>query len=419
VALRHDGARMWSNRGMPGRFLHPFARPAREDFITITRGEGALVYDAEGNEYVDAMASLWYVNIGHGRAEVADAVAAQMKVLAAYSCFDPFTNEPADRLAERLAGLATCVDDPRVFFTSSGSEAVDSAIKLARVAQAQSGHPERTKVISRNYAYHGVTYGGMSAQGLPLNQAGFGPLVPGFVNVPNNDVEAMALALDEHAGEVAAVITEPVQGAGGVRPPVDGYLQELRRLCDRHGALLVVDEVICAFGRLGYWFGSDRYGIRPDLITFAKGVTSGYIPLGGVVVGLAVRDALEADPAFWLRHGHTYSGHPTACVAAEMVLDILDREDLLERSHHVGKRLSDGLNSLRADDAVAEVRGDGAVWAVALHPGQDPVAVRGGMLGRGVITRAVGTDTLTFCPPLVTTDTQIDRVVDALATSLG
>lgn len=399
-------------------FLHPFARPAKDDFLSIVRGEGALVFDAEGNEYVDAMASLWYCTVGHGRAEIAEATAVQLRTLAAYSCFDPFTNPVADALCDRLAGLATAVDDPRIFLTSSGSEAVDSAIKLARVAQVQAGHPERTKVISRVFGYHGVTYGGLSAQGLPPNQAGFGPLLEGFVNVPSNDLEAVANALEAAAGTVAAVITEPVQGAGGVRPPVDGYLTGLRKLCDQHGALLIVDEVICAFGRLGHWFGSDFYGLRPDLVTFAKGVTSGYVPLGGVVVGRRVREPLEADPSFWLRHGHTYSGHAAACAAAMANLDIIEQESLLERSGHVGGRLSAGLRSLAADGLVAEARGEGAVWAVALHPGADPVAARDHALEGGVITRAVGADTLTFCPPLVTTDAQLDRIVDTIAAAV-
>jgi adenosylmethionine-8-amino-7-oxononanoate aminotransferase len=399
-------------------FLHPFARPSKDDFLPIVRGEGALVFDADGREYVDAMASLWYVAAGHGRAEIADAAAHQMRTLASYSCFDPFTTPVADELCERVAASATPVDDPRVFLTSSGSEAVDSAIKIARIAQIQAGHPERTKVISRSFAYHGVTYGGLSAQGLPANQAGFGPLLEGFVNLPNHDLEAVARTLAEAGGTVAAVITEPVQGAGGVRPPAEGYLEGLRRLCDQHGAYLIVDEVICAFGRLGHWFGSERYGIRPDLMTFAKGVTSGYVPLGGVVVGRAVRDALEADPTFWLRHGHTYSGHAAACAAGLANLRILDDEGLLERAHHVGRRLADGLRSLLDDGLVAEVRGDVAVWAVALHPGTDPMAVRDEVLRRGVITRAVGADTLTFCPPLVTTDDQVDRIVDAVAAAL-
>jgi putrescine---pyruvate transaminase len=273
-------------------------------------------------------------------------------------------------------------------------------------------------VISRNFAYHGVTYGGMSAQGLPPNQAGFGPLLEGFVNVPNNDLEAVASALAANEGKVAAVITEPVQGAGGVRPPVDGYLAGLRRLCDRHGAHLIVDEVICGFGRLGEWWGSTYYGITPDLVTFAKGVTAGYVPLGGVLVGTAVRQALEADPSFWLRHGFTYSGHAGAAAAGHAVLDILERESLLASARHVGARLEDGLRSLHRDGLVREVRGEVAVWAVALHEGHDPMQVRDHVLAGGVITRAVGTDTLTFCPPLVTTDEQVDRIVDTLASAL-
>ena len=180
-----------------------------------------------------------------------------------------------------------------------------------------------------------------------------------------------------------------------------------------------MDEVICAFGRLGHMFASDFYGVQPDLITFAKGVTSGYVPLGGVLVGSAVRAPLEADPAFWLRHGHTYSGHPTACAAGLEAMAITVREDLVERSKHVGTRLAEGLQALARDGLVAEARGEGAVWAVAVHEGQDPVTVRDRMLGLGVITRAVGTDTLTFCPPLVITDSQLDQIVDAVATCVS
>lgn len=398
-------------------FLHPFARPAKEDFISIVRGSGAVVYDAAGNAYVDAMASLWYSNIGHGRGEMADAVAAQIRTLEAYSCFDPFTNPPADELAELLATWSPLLD-ARVFFTSSGSEAVDSAIKLARIAQVQAGHPERTMVVSRTFGYHGSTYGGLSAQGLPPNQAGFGPLLEGFVNLPSDDLEAMASLFAEQGDRIAAVITEPIQGAGGVRPPVDGYLEGVRRLCHQHGAFLIMDEVICAFGRIGHMFASDFYGVQPDLITFAKGVTSGYVPLGGVLVGATVREPLEADPGFWLRHGHTYSGHPTACAAGLEAMAITVREDLAERSKHVGARLADGLQSLLRDGILAEVRGEGAVWGVAVNAGTDPLVVRERMLERGVISRAVGTDTLTFCPPLVITDDQIDQIVDTLAASV-
>lgn len=401
---------------MPPPFLHPFARPTRESFITIVRGDGALLWDADGRELVDGMASLWYCAIGHGRREMAEAIAAQAGTLAAYSCFDPFTNEPADELAEKLASIAP-MPDARVFFTSSGSEAIDSAMKLARAAHVQAGHPERSLIISRERGYHGVAYGGTSAQGIGPNREGFGPLMPDVIQVPSDDLEALATLMAERGDEVAAIITEPVQGAGGVFPPAEGYLAGLRRLCDQHGAFLILDEVITGYGRLGTWFAAEHFGVRPDLVTFAKAITSGYVPLGGVFVGPAVRAGLEADPGFFLRHGFTYSGHPTACAAALANLRIIERESLLDRAKHVGARLAEGLQALAADGTVASVRGEVAVWAVAHHAGVDPTAVRDRMLDLGVITRAVGTDTNTFCPPLVTTDEQIDRIVDALATA--
>jgi putrescine aminotransferase len=406
-----------STEERPGPFLHPYARPRASSFRTIVRGEGALVWDDRGTEYVDAMASLWYANAGHGRREITEAVTAQMQRIAAYHCFDPFTNEPADAVAARLAAIAP-MPDARVFLTSSGSEAVDSALKLARLAHVLAGHPERTVVVSRRRGYHGVTYGGLSVQGLPANQAGYGPLLPDVVTVDGDDIEAMARTLAEHGERVAAVITEPVQGAGGVHPPPSGYLPALRRLCDRHGCFLILDEVICGFGRLGRWWGSAFYDVRPDLVTFAKGVTSGYVPLGGVLVGAAARAGLEADPNYVLRHGFTYSGHPTACAAALANIELLEREGLLDRAVDVGARLGAGLGTLRDDGLVAEVRGVGAVWALGLHDGDDSVAVRDGMLARGVICRALPS-TLTFCPPLVITDAEIDRVVDAAAASLA
>ena len=208
---------------MPGSFLHPFAKPTRERFVTITRGDGALLWDADGNELIDSMASLWYCNVGHGRTEIADTVAEQIRTIESYSCFDPFTNGPADALADRIAAL-TPMPDARVFFANSGSEAVDTAMKLARLAQVQAGHPERRLIISRDRGYHGTNYGGTSAQGLPLNKAGYGELLADVVQVPADDVEALSVLMAEHADEIAAVITEPVQGAGGVFPPADGYL---------------------------------------------------------------------------------------------------------------------------------------------------------------------------------------------------
>jgi adenosylmethionine-8-amino-7-oxononanoate aminotransferase len=304
--------------------------------------------------------------------------------------------------------------DARVFLTCSGSEAVDAAIKLARVAHWCAGDRDRQLVVSRKPSYHGVTYGGATATGLLANQEGFGPLVGGVVQVDKDDLEAIERLFAERGQEVAAVIAEPVVGAGGVYPPVPGYLEGLRRLCDEHGAFLILDEVICGFGRLGRWWGAQRYGVVPDLVTFAKAVTSGYQPLGGVLVGGRVRAPLEADESFLLRHGHTYSGHPAAAAAGLVALEITRREGLLERATKVGERLAAGLNSLRDDGKVAEVRGDGAVWAVGLRPDQSAPALRDGMLERGVIPRPIGANTLAFCPPLVIEDADIDRCVTAL-----
>jgi putrescine---pyruvate transaminase len=399
-------------------FLHPFARPANGHYISIVGGNGAEVWDKDGRRYLDGMASLWYVAAGYGRVEIADAVHKQLTELAAFSCFEPFTNEPADELAALLASVAP-VPASRVFFTSSGSEAVDSAIKLARIAQFRAGHPERTVILSRARAYHGVTYGGMTAQGLPLNREGFGPYVEGMVNLPADDIEAWAAYLAEHGPEVAAILTEPVQGAGGVYPPPEGFLEGLRRLADRHGCYLIFDEVICGFGRLGDWFGAGHFGVQPDLLTFAKAVTSGYVPLGGVLVAPSVREPLEADPEWLLRHGHTYSGHPTACAAALANLAILQDEELLQRAPVVGERLFGGFRALAADALVAEVRAEGAVGGLKLLPGKDAFVVRDALMGAGVLTRAVNAETLTWCPPLVISDDEIDRIVDAVATAVA
>ncbi|MET0145661.1 MAG: aminotransferase class III-fold pyridoxal phosphate-dependent enzyme [Ilumatobacteraceae bacterium] len=397
-------------------FLHPFAKPTRPSFTVIARGAGALVWDTEGNEYIDGMASLWYCAAGHGRADIAAAVAEQLSTIAAYSCFEPFSTIPSDALAERLVAM-TPIPEARVFLCGSGSEAVDTAIKLARLTHVLAGHPERTLVISRTRGYHGTNLGGTSAQGIGPNREGWGPLVPEIVQVPSDDTEALAMLMTERSQEVAAVVTEPVQGAGGVFPPADGYLDELRRLCDHHGALLVFDEVITGFGRLGHWFAADRYGVVPDITTFAKAVTSGYQPLGGVFVGRIVRDALESDPAYVLRHGYTYSGHAAACAAGMANLDVFEREGLVARAGALGPRLGAGLEALATDEIIDHARGDGAVWAAGLRPDQDAMTIRDRMLEGGVITRAIGTDTLTFCPPLVITDDQIDRIVDTLATA--
>jgi adenosylmethionine-8-amino-7-oxononanoate aminotransferase len=259
----------------------------------------------------------------------------------------------------------------------------------------------------------------MAATGMPINQEHFGPMLGDVVQTPKDDLAAVEAVFAEHPGRVAAVLAEPLIGAGGVYPPAPGYLEGLRRLCDEHGAWLIFDEVICGFGRLGTWWGAQRFGVRPDLVTFAKAVTSGYLPLGGVLVGADVRARLEADPAFVLRHGHTYSGHPSAAAAALANLDIFDREGLVERAPEVGKRLADGLRTVEGAPHVAEVRGDGAVWALGLDEGLPAPALRDALLAHGVIARPIGTTALAFCPPLVIADDQIDHCVEALHEALG
>ncbi|HMC41958.1 MAG TPA: aminotransferase class III-fold pyridoxal phosphate-dependent enzyme [Acidimicrobiales bacterium] len=395
-------------------FLHSYARPAAgpEAFITIVAGQGAEVVDEAGNRYVDALASLWYCAVGHGRDEIVDAVMAQMRRLAAFHTFDRFTNAPAEAVSETLRRIAP-MPDARVFFTCGGSEAVDSALKLARLAHHVAGQPERTLVVSRRPSYHGVTYGAMTATGLPANQEGFGPLVGEMVQVPYDDLDALDAVLDEHGDRLAAIIAEPVVGAGGVYAPPEGYLAGLRQRCDRHGGFLVADEVICGFGRLGHWWGVQRHGVVPDLVTFAKGVTSGYQPLGGVLVGPEVRRRLEGDAALVLRHGHTYSAHPSACAAAVANLAILERERLAERAEPVGRRLASGLGALVDGETALGVRGQGGVWAIALAPGVGAADVREELLVRGVIARPIGADTVAFCPPLVISDAQIDHCVEA------
>ncbi len=396
-------------------FLHGFAPPAKPEaeMINIVRGQGSTLYDDEGRSYIDGLGSLWYCQIGHSRPEMADAVAAQMRELAAFNTFDPFTNPPAARATEMIVERSPLTDG-RVFLGCSGSEAVDTALKLARLYAQRNGEPDRQVVITRTNGYHGTNFGGTSAQGIALNREGWGDLVPHFVEVPHDDIEAMATVFAKHGERVAAVITEPVQGAGGVFPPPEGYLAGVRRLCDQHGALMILDEVICGFGRTGEWFGAQTFGVTPDLITFAKGVTSGYMPLSGVIVSRRVCENFE-EPGFLLRTGYTYSGHPTVAAAAVKNLEIITDEGLVERARHVGAKLTEGLAALAADGLIESYRGTGAVQAAVLD--RPPMDVRNDMLRRGVIVRPLN-DGLAMCPPLVITDDEIGRIIDTMAESL-
>jgi putrescine aminotransferase len=402
-------------------FWHPFANMSavRERALTIVRGEGALVWDDTGREYVDVTAALWFCNIGHGRAELADAAARQMRELASYHTFGPFTNPPAEELAQRVAALAP-LDDAKVFFTAGGgSDAIDTAGKLARAYWNVSGRAEKRVIVSRNLAYHGVNAYGTSLGGIPANEALFGRLVSDVEQVPWDDADALAATFERlGADRVAAFVCEPVVGAGGVLPPPPGYLERVAEICRANDVLLIADEVITGFGRLGEWFGSERFGIRPDLITVAKGITSGYVPLGAVIASGRI-----AEP-FWkpggtelLRHGYTYSGHATACAVALANLDVLESERLLERVRGLESVLDDALRPLERHDLVREVRTIGLLGAVELESEvADRVAAE--TLERGVITRALRGVALQISPPFVVTEEQLGAVAAVIGESL-
>jgi adenosylmethionine-8-amino-7-oxononanoate aminotransferase len=356
---------------------------ADADIPVIVRGSGQYVYDQHGKRYLDGLSGLFVSQIGHGRREVAEAAAVQGSQLAYFPLWS-YANPRAIELAERLADLAPG-DLNRVFFTTSGSEAVEAAWKLAKQYYKAIGEPGRYKVISRDIAYHGTSMGALAITGLADIKIPFEPLPPGGVRVPNtnfyrapefvaDDLEAFGrwaadeierAILREGPSSVAAVFLEPLQNSGGCFPPPPGYFQRVRQICDRYGVLLVSDEVICAFGRLGYYFGSERYGYKPDIITFAKGVTSGYSPLGGMIVTDQMMEPFAKGQATFL-HGVTFAGHPVSCAVALANLDVFEKEDLLGnvRSNQAAFRATLGkLNDL---PIVGDVRGDGYFYGIEM-----------------------------------------------------
>jgi putrescine aminotransferase len=408
------------------RFWHPFAdmgAVSRSELV-IERGEGVFVYDEAGNRYLDATASLWYANLGHGLGEIADAVAAQIRTLEAYSTFGEVGNRPANELCARLAARAP-MDDARVFLGSGGGDAIDTAAKIARRHWVLHGRPERSHLISRTQGYHGTHGYGTSIGGIEANTSNWGPLIPAVSTVQYDSLEALeAEILRVGPDRVAAFFCEPVIGAGGVLLPPDGYIEGVADLCAEHGVLLVIDSVICGFGRLGTWFGVERWeDVRPDLITFAKGVTSGYLPLGGVIAAGHVAAPYFEDPGGpTLRHGATYAGHPTCCAAALAVLDIYEREDIIPRGRELERPLADALAPLADHPAVAEVRaGLGLLAAVQLTP----EALERGGLGTvaqgareaGVLVRPL-LSSIAMSPPLVVEHEHLRQIADALAAGL-
>ena len=382
----------------------------RDREVRIVRGEGCRVWDSTGAEYLDGTASLWYCNVGHGRAEIADRAAAQMRELAGFHTFGALSNEPVEQLAARVAAIAP-MPDSAVFFTpGGGSDAVDTAGKIARRYWSAVGKPDKQIFVSRQHGYHGMNAYGTSLAGIPANTAGYGELVGQIEHVPWDSIDAVAELFENSASHIAAFIGEPVIGAGGVIPPPEGYWPAIRELCDAHEVLLISDEVISGFGRLGTWFGCQRYGVEPDLMTCAKGLTSGYLPLGAVVASTRVQAPFWDEPtAAPFRHGYTYGGHPTACAAGLANLDIIEREQLLDRVIEHEPILEAAVRESFADSPLAhDVRAVGLLAAVELPPAvlaiepRLPDLIEAHARRLGLITRGLRGCALQLSPSFVT-----------------
>lgn len=407
-----------------GSLWHPFSDMAvveRDGELVIARGEGAVVWDDQGNRYLDATAGLWFANIGHGRAEIAEAAAAQMRQVAAYSTFGDYVTKPTVELAERLAGIAP-VPGSKVFLTSGGSDSIDTAAKLARRYWVEAGHPEKMVVIGRQKAYHGMHYAGTAIGGIPGNVEGYGVLVPDTATVEWDSVDDLRATIEGIGPErVAAFFCEPVVGAGGVYPPPPDYLTGVRKVCLEHDVLFVVDEVITGFGRIGgAWFASSKFGLEPDLVTCAKGLTSGYAPMGAVLVAPRIWEPFFGPEAgVWLRHGYTYSGHAMASAVALANLDVIERECLLDEASRLETTLVEKLTPLADLEPVVEVRGGtGALAAVQLADPQTAISFAKRLRAFGVATRAVGAGGIQVSPALVMTDEEVAQIADAVAEAL-
>jgi len=423
-------------------YLHPFtdykflhARGTR----VIVKAQGVYLYDSDGNRILDGMAGLWCVNLGYGRRELAEAAYRQMLELPYYNSFFQTAHPPAIELAKQLVDL-TPPQFNRVFFTGSGSEGNDTVVRLVRRYWDLLGQPERKVIISRVNAYHGSTMAGASLGGMAFMHEQGGLPIPDIVHIPQpywyadggdlspdefglRTARALAQKIEEiGAHRVAAFIGEPIQGAGGVIIPPASYWPEIQRICDQYGILLVADEVICGFGRTGHWFGSDLYGIRPDLMTIAKGLSSGYLPIGGVMVGDRVADVL-IDKGGEFAHGYTYSGHPAACAVASVNLSLLQQENLIPRTRDTtGPYLAKKWRELAGHPLVGEARSIGLIGALELvrdkktrrffdKRGEVGTICRDFCFQNGLIMRAVR-DTMIIAPPLVISHEQIDELAE-------
>ncbi|HLH13210.1 MAG TPA: aspartate aminotransferase family protein [Solirubrobacteraceae bacterium] len=431
LARRH----LWMHFTRMGSYDEAHAVPV------IVRGEGCYVYDEHGKRYLDGLSALYCVNVGHGRSEPGEAAAQQSRELGFYTNWS-YAHPRSIELAARIAGLAPG-NLNRVFFTSGGSEAVESAWKLAKAYHRARGDANRHKLISRRLAYHGVSMGALSATGLTPLREPFEPLTPGGVHVPNTNsyrwsedrdplwaADAIEEAIEfEGAETVAAVILEPVQNGGGCFTPQDGYFQRVREICDRHGVLLISDEVICAWGRIGHWFGCERYGYQPDMITTAKGISSAYAPLGALIAGDHVIEPFLREKAAF-NHGFTFGGHPVCCAVALANIDIMEREDLcanVRANEGAFRAMLDGLRDL---PIVGDVRGAGYFHAIELVKDKDTKEtfdaqeseelLRGFLSGelyrRGLICRTDdrGEPIVQLSPPLIAGREQFEEIVGIL-----
>jgi adenosylmethionine-8-amino-7-oxononanoate aminotransferase len=410
----------------------------------LDRGEGCYLWDQEGKRYLDGLSALFCCQIGYGRQELADAAAEQMARLP-FATNWGYAHQPALDLAEAIAARFPG-DLDHVFFVNSGSEAVESAVKLAQQFHQLNGEPERIKVISRNYAYHGTTMGALGVTGLEGLRTPFEPLRPVHLYAPNTNAyrpqhpdpagAIEELILEAGPETVSVVILEPVQNAGGCFTPPDGYFQRVREICDRHGVLLVCDEVITGFGRLGTWTGSERYGVVPDILTFAKGVTSAYAPLGGMAFTDRIAAALQQEPTTMFLHGATWGGHPVACAVALANLQVIESDDLLGNVQRNGEWFGEQLRGLaERHHIVGDVRGTGYFWAMELVKDREHKVMfddeeserllRGFLSTRllelGLLCRADDRDepVIQLSPPLIATREELGEIVGILDQVLG
>ncbi|MGM1030460.1 MAG: aspartate aminotransferase family protein [Actinomycetota bacterium] len=387
--------------------------------LVIERGEGSYVVTSEGRRLFDGTAGLWHANVGHAHPEIAQAAHEQMLRLETYHVFQRYANDRAIELGERLAAISP-IERPKAILNSGGSDAIDVACKLARRHWQRDGRGSKQIILSREHAYHGLHAYGTSIAGLDFNREGFGTesLVPETARVSFDDIAAVEASIEQIGAEhIAAIVTEPIQGTGGVNPPAPGYLEGLQRLCREHDILLIVDEVITGFGRTGEWFAAQRYGLEPDLVTFAKGVTSGYAPLGGVLVAPRIWEPFYVDapetPVF--RHGATYAGHATAAAVAIANLDIIERDGLVPRVRELEQVLRAQLEGLQQrQEAVVDVRVAGFLGGISLDERLVNDRVGDRAVELGFITRSLRGNTLQLSPPFIVSDQEVVDYVAAI-----